>query len=522
MSTVPRLDFLPTIPALVARAGERYGDRDLIATPDDRATFAEVDAGSRRLAKRLLAAGVGKGTRVGLHFSYSRGFLVAFLAVTRIGALAVPCSTSYAAGELRRALRRNDVHTFIVPPQLAGRSGPLFLEELPHLRQILVLGGSDRAWAEGVDLAVDFEGLPDGVLAAAEADVAPGDLLVVIQTSGSTAEPKGVVHTHGAVIRKMAGPMLHDGGVPDGPHAVYAAMPPFWIGGLIIIASALVHGTTMVCQERFEIEGALDMIEQEHCIAVSAWYGVTQALKTHPSVPHRDLSAIPMLTEPVLDPPYNAVLGMTETIGPHLMTPHPRYGLQPPAHVRGSNGVAAPHFEHKLVTPGGDVIRGDGEGELCVRGYATLAGMYKKERHEIFDADGWYHTGDRVRRVEDAFFFTGRVTEMIKTNGANVAPPEVEAVLQAMPGVRFAYVFGVPDAVRGEVVAAVVVPYEGAELSIAHLRELARHELSSYKVPRVVEVLAADDVPVLATGKVDRLAMQRRVAENHLSASAPA
>src|SRR5215207_6540391 len=247
MSTVPRLDFLPTIPALVARAGERYGDRDLIATPDDRATFAEVDAGSRRLAKRLLAAGVG------LHFSYSRGFLVAFLAVTRIGALAVPCSTSYAPGELRRALRRNDVHTFIVPPtligddelafveaavpELAGRTGPLFLEELPHLRQILVLGGSDRAWAEGVDLAVDVEGLPDGVLAAAESDVAPADLLVVIQTSGSTAEPKGVVHTQGAVIRKMAGPMLHDGGVPDGPHAVYAAMPLFWIGGLIIIAS---------------------------------------------------------------------------------------------------------------------------------------------------------------------------------------------------------------------------------------------------------------------------------------------
>src|SRR5829696_6704466 len=293
MSSIPSLDFLPTIPALVARAAERYGDRDLIATPDDRATFADVDAGSRRLAKRLLASGVGKGTRVGLHFSYGRGFLVAFLAATRIGALAVPCSTSYAPGELRRALRRNDVHTFIVPPQLTGndeltfveeavpelvgRSGLLLLEELPHLRQILVLGGSDRAWAEGVDLAVDVEGLPDGVLAAAESDVAPADLLVVIQTSGSTAEPKGVVHTHGAVIRKMAGPMLHGGGVPDGPHAVFAAMPLFWIGGLIIIASALVHGTTMVCQERFEIESALDMIEQEHCIAVSAYHDQTQA-----------------------------------------------------------------------------------------------------------------------------------------------------------------------------------------------------------------------------------------------------
>jgi len=273
----------------------------------------------------------------------------------------------------------------------------------------------------------------------------------------------------------------------------------------------------MVCQERFDVESALDLIERERCIGVSAWYGLTQALKTSPSVPNRDLSAIPMLTEPVVDPPYNAVLGMTETIGPHLMIPYARYGAQPPARLRGTNGVAAPHFEHKLITPDGDVVRGDGEGELCVRGYATLAGMYKKERHEVFDADGWYRTGDRVRRVEDAFFFTGRVTEMIKTNGSNVAPPEVESALLSIPGVRFAYVFGVPDAVRGEVVAAVVVPHEGSELSIVHLRERARHELSSYKVPRVVEVLAEHDVPVLATGKVDRLAMQRRVAENYES-----
>jgi acyl-CoA synthetase (AMP-forming)/AMP-acid ligase II len=538
MNTVPTIDFLPTIPGLLARAVERYGNRDLIATPDDRATFAEVDAASRRLAKRLLVSGVGKGTRVGLHFSYSRGFLVTFLAVTRIGALAVPCSTSYAPGELRRALRRNDVHTFVVPPhlvgrdqlafveeaapELAGRAGPLFLEELPHLRQILVLGDSDRPWAEGVDLSEDVDVLPDALLAAAEADVAPGDLLVVIQTSGSTAEPKGVVHTHGAVIRKMAGPMLGGGDEPEGPHAVFAAMPLFWIGGLIIIASALAHGTTMVCQERFGIESALDLIEEERCIAVSAWFGLIQALKTSPSVPSRDLSATPMLTEPVVDPPYNMVLGMTETIGPHLMVPHPRYGAQPPAHIRGTNGVAAPHFEHRLVTPDGEVVQGDGEGELCVRGYATLAGMYKKERHEVFDAGGWYHTGDRVRRVEDAFFFTGRVTEMIKTNGSNVAPPEVESVLHAIPGVRFAYVFGLPDAVRGEVVAAVVVPDEGAELSVAHLREVAGHELSSYKVPRVLEVMGESDVPVLATGKVDKLAMQRRLADLHGTSSSSA
>ena len=530
MATVPDIGFEPTIPVLLRQAVARFADRDLIVMDDRRATYAQIDGGSRRLARRLMADGVGKGTRVAMHFAYSPEFLIAFLAVTRIGALAIPFSTAYAPGELRRGLRRNDIHTFLVPPKmmgrnelafiegalpaLAGRSGPHFCAEMPHLRQVWVLGPSDRPWATAIDLAEESSLVDDAMLDEAEAEVAPGDWMVVISTSGSTAEPKGVVHTHGTVIRKTAGAGLGYGVVPE-PHAIFAAMPLFWIGGLISLTGALANGTTMVCQERFEATDALDLIERERCVAVTAWISITQALREHPSLDQRDLSSIPMLTAPVSSRPYGTVLGMTESCGPHLTQPHPVYGMDLPEHLRGSLGIAAPHFDHKIVDPddGSTVIEGDGEGELCIRGYATLATLYKLERHQVFDDDGYYHTGDRVRREEGLYFFTGRVTEMIKAHGANVAPPEVEAVLESLPEVKFAFVVGIPDAERGEQVAAVVVPSGEGPLDVSILRDKTRAELSAFKVPRTVVCMAEEEVPWLATGKPDKRAMKSVLTE---------
>jgi acyl-CoA synthetase (AMP-forming)/AMP-acid ligase II len=222
-----------------------------------------------------------------------------------------------------------------------------------------------------------------------------------------------------------------------------------------------------------------------------------------------------MLTAPATARPYGTVLGMTESCGPHLTQPHPTYGMDLPDHLRGSLGIPAPHFDHKIVDPedGETIVEGDGEGELCIRGYATLAALYKLERHQVFDDDGYYHTGDRVRVEEGLYFFTGRVTEMIKAHGANVAPPEVEGVLESFPEVKFAFVVGIPDAERGEQVAAVVVPTGDGPVDLSVLRDKARTELSSFKVPRVFLCMTEDEVPWLATGKPDKRAMKSLLVE---------
>jgi acyl-CoA synthetase (AMP-forming)/AMP-acid ligase II len=137
-----------------------------------------------------------------------------------------------------------------------------------------------------------------------------------------------------------------------------------------------------------------------------------------------------------------------------------------------------------------------------------MSGIYKHERHEVFEANGWYDTGDR------GFFdtaghlrFTGRASAFIKTAGSNVSPPEVEAVLDAMPGVLHSFVVGLPHPVRGQVVGAVVVPAHGAHVPPAAVAVHARRNLSRFKVPTVIAILAESDLPMLPTGKVDRQAL---------------
>jgi acyl-CoA synthetase (AMP-forming)/AMP-acid ligase II len=514
----------PTAGSVARRAAREFGDRPLLITPTAQLTFADADERSRALARRLLAMGVGKGTRVGVHFGYTPEYVVAFLAAARVGALVAPLSTTAPAAELSELLRQADVDTLLVPPRQFGRDelelleaavpelrdatpgSQLRLAALPYLRRVRVLGESTRPWARAIDDELDDEQVSDEIVERVEAEVTPADLLVLIQTSGSTAAPKGVLHTHGAVFRKTAV------GIGTGP--IYLAMPFFWVGGLLVLCAALQNGSTLVCQERFEPAGALDLIEQHRVTVVASWFTVTDALRNHPSVTERDLSCIPSLLADPRSVPYRTPLGMTETLGPHMTFPHPDHGMEPPPELRGSNGVTAPGFEHLLLDETtGEPVDGDGEGELCVRGDAVTVGLYKRERSEVFDADGWFHTGDRVARREGLWWFVGRTSEMIKVRGANVAPPQVEAVLESLPAVKHAFVLGVahPERELDQQVAAVVVAREGASIDRAALQAAAASELSGYKVPSLVVELDEASVPWLATGKPDKRALRAMI-----------
>ena len=139
-----------------------------------------------------------------------------------------------------------------------------------------------------------------------------------------------------------------------------------------------------------------------------------------------------------------------------------------------------------------------------------MNGIYKRERHQVFGPEGWYATGDRGWFDDSGHLhFTGRASTLIKTAGSNVSPAEVESVLDSMPEVLHSFVVALPHPIRGQVVGAAVVPAHGARVSVEAIAAHARRNLSTFKVPAVIRLVAEDDLPLLPTGKVDRQALVR-------------
>ena len=520
------LDGLPaSVPAALQRRLGRGSDPFVIGA-DFRLTFAEADAESAELAGRLLASGIGKGTRVGLLYPNGPGWTLNWLALARIGALTVPLSTFAPGAELARMIRQTDVHALLMNatfgsesmterleaglPELESSSSDLQFEDAPFLRWVNV-EGDPPSWSRSIPPP-----LGAALVRAAESEVTPADDLAIINTSGATAAPKSVVHTHGSLVRHAA--LLAERRGLTSEDRIYSPMPFFWVGGLtMVLLAALVSGAAAVTQERFDPGEALDLIERERVTQVSCWPNASRQMADHASFEGRDLRSVrggtlvealpPEYRPPSADRAPN-VLGMTETGGPHTGPDDPYAVLPEP--LRGTMGRPLPGMEHVVVDPDSGAASSEGEkGELLLRGAFLMDSFYKRERHESFTPDGWYATGDLGWFGADGHLrFAGRRTAMIKTGGSNVAPAEVETALLDLPNVLQAYVFGIAAGERGEDVAAVVVPEQATSVEPLAIRTALREQLSSYKIPRHVRIVEEGDLPKLPTGKVDLVSLR--------------
>jgi acyl-CoA synthetase (AMP-forming)/AMP-acid ligase II len=501
-------------------------DHDFIVGSDFRLTYGDADLRSRELAGQFLAEGVGKGTRVGILYSNQPEWVVAWLAATRIGALSVPLSTFSPGPELVKTLRHVDVNTLLMAPSFAGSSlvarlesglpslassrPELQMEEVPHLRRVHVEGSNmDVPWSMGLPAPLD-----ERIVSSAQREVAPSDLLVVVSTSGATAGPKSVVHTHGSLVRHAALLARKRGYTAE--DRIYSAAPFFWVGGLtMVLLAALCSGAAAVIQERFEAGEALELIERERVTMISSWPNASRQMAEHPTFASRDLrsvragtllEALPEDQRPPSTDLAPMPLGMTETGGPHT-APDDYDGVLPDS-LRGTFGRTLSGMEHRVESKDGSESV-EGEGELLVRGLFLMDGIYKKERFETFTNDGWYRTGDMGWFGEDGHLrFLGRRTGMVKTAGSNVSPAEVESALLEIPAVRLAFVFGIPAGDRGEDLAAVLVPEPEHVVDVTEIAAELRSSLSNYKVPRHFDVIKEADLPMLVTGKVDLAALR--------------
>jgi acyl-CoA synthetase (AMP-forming)/AMP-acid ligase II len=517
-----------TLPQVLRHRVRTRADHPLLVCDSERISYGEADRRSAQLARSLIALGAGKGTHVGLLYPNGPAFVVGMLAAARIGAVVVPFTTFATVRELRDQLVDSDAEILLAASSYRShdyvrRLGEvlsdcdlqggdrLFSTAAPQLRQIEIsygpAGGQRVRDIERLYRLADTVG--EGLLAAMEDDVDGSDLLAVIYTSGTTSAPKGVVHSHAALLGHQRN--LNEIRGLSAEDKLFCNSPFFWIGGFAFaLLATVVAGSTLLCSNAVDAGETLDLLETEKPSIANGFTGGIAHLARHPTFGARDLSSIrrgnlyPIMATDVrpADPELrHNMLGLTEAGSVVLISGDES---DQPERRRGSFGKPAPGFETKVVDPEtGVTVEVGAVGELCIRGPYVMQRYYKRSREECFDPDGWFHTGDLVRTDSDGlFYFVGRRDSMIKTAGANVSPTEVEKAIARVTG-AVSHVVGLPDAERGQVVAAIIALEDGAAFDEEAVREQLKTELSAYKIPRRFAAISAAQIPLLSSGKVD-------------------
>ena len=532
---------METLGAFIDAAARDFGGRPALLTAEEQVTYADLARHAERLAAGLARLGVATGTHVGLLMPNRPEWLACAFAVFRLGAILVPLNTLHRRAELEYALRHADVNVLItvdrflnhayvdllrqIVPEIAAAAPPIVSAALPALREVVVAGAAGGGAIRALDhVRADGTAMAGG-LGAVQAGVAPSDPAAIFFTSGTTAAPKGAVHTHASMLYAARNVADCLGLTAD--DRTWGYLPFFFTGGLVAVALAtLSRGGAVLLQEVFDPGATLKLMAEHHCTTLFAWPHQAEALIAHPEFAatplalRKGVGANTAWAAHLYPPDHQAVgtWGMTET-GP--MATSSRFDDPLPVRA-GAHGRPMPGLDMRIIDPNtGTPLPVGQDGELVVRGASVMAHYYKMTPADCFDADGYFHSGD-LARVDAAgcLHFLGRFKDVIKTAGVNVAAAEVEAVLQDHPGVTLACVVGVPHPARGESIAAFVVRRDPG-CSEDDLLAFCRARLASYKVPQHVFFCSEADLPVLGSGKVDKGALRALAVERLLPSPFP-
>lgn len=535
-----RLATRATLGDLLVEAARREPERTALALPDERRSYSELLAGAHRVADGLAGLGVGAGDRVGLLMPNSAEFVEALFGIALLGAVVVPLNTRLKR-ELGFVIRKADLRAVLTSdavvdyvdftevlraalPSLAGATDTaLDLEEAPGLRRIALVRGEARPGFVGAD---EFAHQASGGRPPVAVD--PGDTGAILFTSGTTAEPKGCVLSHRALTARplwRLGERIAAGNRP----VVWSVGPLFHIASLQLLIGSVGAAGTYTTDYHFDPGRAIEAIERDGATTIWPWFpAVIEALLEHPSFRIEALAtatSIGLVGPPELLRRVQLLLpqaelltscGMTETGGTYALS-----GADDTIEERATTmGVPEPGIEVEVIDLETGLAAPPGQiGEILVRGETVMDGYYELEGGR--DDDGWIHTGDLYTATESGHLvFNGRLKDMLKVGGENVAAVEVEALLCEHPAVKIAEVVGAPDPRLDEIPIAFVELHPGSALEEDELVEFCRARVASFKVPRGVRVLAAEDWPMSAT-KVDKRVLRRWAADTAVPGPRP-
>ena len=555
-----------------------WGDREAVVYGTERYSFARFATRVRSFARGLVAMGVLPGEKVALWMGDRPEWLVARWAVPMIGAVLVPVNTRLRDADVRVVLAQSDAATLIVQDGACGTDFIRILAQLvpdyatqprgawrapalPELRRVIGFAGTDANELHDVLPTARATPLPasmcrfeevercgadrivaaalacapgpeaaqfvaeaaasgaDAVLLARMEAVAGGDVAQILYTAGMSAQPRGAMQCHGALLQNNAyAAECLDLSTAD---RYLSCVPLFTAPGTSYTLASWLAGAAVVIVDEFDPALFCETIERERITVTFFVDTIVQDLRGFAHLANFDLSSLRTGTGAPL--PTASFVWITKMLGvPQLVSV---YGMSEAsgavARTRTTDSLAKRSATHGRPVEGvrlriADVVSNqtlpsNTVGEICVAGETVMSGYYKptEEDRRSVDAEGWFHSGDLGELDADGYLvYRGRVKEMIKPGGFNVATQEIEVFLKTWPGVREAVVVGVPDARLGEVPYAFVEPAPGKTVDAEALRAYCKAHVASYKVPRYFEFV--DDWPVASGCRIRKPELRMR------------
>ncbi len=523
-----------TLGDLLDRRASETPDLDAIVFPDERCTFRGLAERADEVARGLLALGVRRGDRVGYFLPDGIDAVATLFGIAKIGAMVVPVNARFKAFELETVIRHSGMCVLITSPgegagtdllgivldsfpSLESGSAP----ELPELRHVVSFGPTPRPGVMSREAFLDrAAGVEPAELRIRQQGVRIRDTAVIMYTSGTTAAPKGAMLSHEAFCRQSAG-AVHDRMQLTTADRIWTALPLFHIGGVAFLVAAVYAGAAYLHTGHFSPDRAVAQLAGERCtVALPGFETIWLPVINSPAMADVDMSALRIVMcsgVPERLHGMQAKLPQAKIVTPFGQTESCAFLSltvpDDPDDVRmETGGLPFPGMEVRVCDPETGELSMSGRGEICYRGPNAFDGYFRDEslNSQVFDADGWFHTGDLGTIDRDGrVTFVSRLKDMLKVGGENVAAAEVEGYLLTHPAVLMAQVVAAPDAYYREVPAAYLMLKPGASVTEQEIIDFCLGRIATFRVPRYVRFV--DEWPMSGT-KVKKYELRERIA----------
>lgn len=529
-----------TISQLLQMRASQHPDKVYAAFADAEFTYGALHDAAMAYARAYIAMGVKPGDHVATLMPNCASWLPAYYGALYAGAAVVALNARYKTHELTFTLAHSNarvlvttdlISDFVEFTQLIGSALPsladatdetaLDLPEAPSLRAMVLCNGAKKP---GFLTEADFlslgSAIDENTVSAAMEQRFADDTAAIIYTSGTTSMPKGCELTHASIQNSWQTFSSVVGLRPD--EVVWTPMPFFHTGGIGPITTVLANGATFVSQPHYDADGVVDLITRYRVNHLYAGFPqIAFPVLEHPRFDREAFGFVrsmlnvgpPAMQRRIQDLlPEGARLvnlfGMTEGSGIITFTP-----IDAPYQVRAeTSGLPPKHTDLRIADPetGLDCPTGS-EGEIHFRGGGAFKGYYRDPQATAatITPEGWVSTGDRGKINGDGqLVYLGRLKDMLKVGGENVAAAEIEAFLQCLPEVRLAQVIGVADERMGEVPVAFVETMPHTTISADAIIAACQGQLARWKIPR--HIFFVDEWPMSAT-KVQKFKLVDRL-----------